>query len=146
MDLAEKLQSVVIEVDTRITREDRAFCEKNQAAYEEALNNYIEFRFFWETMEETQKELQKDVAARYRHDYLRSKDGPQITLSSITSHINSIHVDYIKAICGYFRSEYKVTIREKEIETALIPEQPEVYGRKDFESGTNTADRWRNCE
>ena len=98
MDLAEKLQSVVIEVDTRITREDRAFCEKNQAAYEEALNNYIEFRFFWETMEETQKELQKDVAARYRHDYLRSKDGPQITLSSITSHINSIHVDYIKAI------------------------------------------------
>lgn len=133
MDLAEKLQSVVIEVDTRITREDRAFCEKNQAAYEEALNNYIEFRFFWETMEETQKELQKDVAARYRHDYLRSKDGPQITLSSITSHINSIHVDYIKAICGYFRSEYKVTIREKEIETALIPEQPEVYGRKDFE-------------
>ena len=53
MDLAEKLQSVVIEVDTRITQEDRAFCEQNQAAYEEVLNNYIEFRFFWETMEET---------------------------------------------------------------------------------------------
>lgn len=37
MDLLKKFAAVEIKADNRITASDRAFCEKNQAAYEAAI-------------------------------------------------------------------------------------------------------------
>ncbi len=61
MNLLEKFAAVEINADDRITEADRAFCEKNQAAYEAALVCFKELAFFWNDMVGQQIELLGDV-------------------------------------------------------------------------------------
>ena len=57
MNLLDKFETVTVKADVRITPEDKAFCEAHQAAYDAAVQAFQELAFFWEDMENTQKEL-----------------------------------------------------------------------------------------
>ena len=72
MNLLDKFDAVTVEADFRITPEDKAFCEAHQAAYDAAIQSFHELAFFWEDMENTQKEL----LGSKEDTYLSSRDGP----------------------------------------------------------------------
>lgn len=135
-DILSKFGAVTVDQDTRITAEDRAFCQKNQDAYEEAINNYQELRLFWEAMEEAQNKLLDGVLPKYRHDYLHSARGPEMTKERIARHVQSLHKDFIAAVINYFRNEYKVSINEDEIAAVLLPKEPKVYSCNDIAAAT----------
>ena len=126
-DLLSKFDAVSIGVDSRISGQDRQFCEQNQAAYEAAVLAYQEFSYFWSDMEKTQDEYQKGIDNKYSHNYLHSDQGPKISKSLIRDHIHALHTDFICAIITYFRGQYKITIHDEQIVHALVPVEPKVY-------------------
>lgn len=75
MDLLDKFDAVTVKADVRITPEDKAYCEAHQAAYDAAIQSFRELAFFWEDMENTQKELLGGSGS----SYLSSRDGPEIS-------------------------------------------------------------------
>ncbi len=104
MNLLEKFAAVEIKADDRITEADRAFCEKNQAAYEAALVCFKELAFFWNDMVGQQTELLGGRNQTFFHNYLTSKDGPNISLESIGRHTRSLHASFIETITRYFNA------------------------------------------
>ena len=131
VDLLTKFDSVSISVDNRITPADRSFCEWNQAAYEAAIIAYQELACYWEDMENTQNEFKHEIAGEFRHDYLHSDRGPQISLDLIRKHIHALHTDFIQVITHYFRDRYKITFRGRDIVDVLIPKEPDYRLRGD---------------
>lgn len=130
MDLLKKFESVEIKADNRITETDRAFCEKNQAAYEAAIQCFKELTFFWNDMEERQTELLGDRKQPFFHNYLSSEDGPSISQEAINRHIESLHSSLVKTITQYFNTVYHMSICSWDIVKALVPEEPEHCDRE----------------
>ena len=130
-DLLSKFDAVSVSADSRISSSDRMFCEQNQAAYEAAILAYQGFSCYWAEMEQEQETLKKDIASRYKHDYLHSTNGPKITDSLIRKHIHALHADFIHVITSYFCNQYKITVSESEIVDVLVPKEPEYWPGSD---------------
>ena len=126
-DLLSKFDAVSVSADSRISSSDRMFCEQNQAAYEAAILAYQGFSCYWAEMEQEQETLKKDIASRYKHDYLHSTNGPKISDSLIRKHIHALHADFIHVITSYFCNQYKITVSESEIVDVLVPKEPEYW-------------------
>ena len=62
----------------------------------------------------------------YSHNYLHSKNGPQMSKKLILNHIKALHKDLIRAITAYFRGQYRITIYDEDIIQALIPAEAKV--------------------
>ncbi len=129
MNLLEKFAAVEIKADNRIAEVDRAYCEKNQAAYEAAIDCFKELSFFWSDVVNQQTELLGDGKQPLFHNYLSSKDGPGISLASIERHIESLHACFIETITKYFSATYHITVSVGEIIAALVPKRPEKWTR-----------------
>lgn len=127
MDLLKKFESVEIKADNRITETDRAFCEKNQAAYEAAIQCFKELTFFWNDMEERQTELLGDRKQPFFHNYLSSENGPSISREAINRHIESLHSSLVKVITQYFNTVYHISVCSGDIVNALIPREPDRW-------------------
>lgn len=122
-ELFQKFSAVEVKADNRITQADKAFCEKQQAAYEAAISCYQELDFFWDDMVKTQKEILGEGDGRPSHDYLHS-DKIRISKSDISSHIQSLHADFIDVIVNHFTSAYKVSVSAYDIKNSLLPDKP----------------------
>lgn len=131
MDLLKKFAAVEIKADNRITEADRAFCEKNQAAYEAAIQCFKELAFFWNDMNDRQTELLSDQKQPFFHNYLSSEKGPSISQEAINRHIESLHASLVKTITRYFNTVYHVSVPSEDILSVLIPKEP---------------DRWKDSE
>ncbi len=129
MNLLEKFAAVEIKADNRIAEADRAYCEKNQAAYEAAIDCFKELSFFWSDVVNQQTELLGDGKQPLFHNYLSSEDGPAISPESIERHIESLHASFIESITKYFNVTYHVTVCAGEIIAALVPKKPGKWAR-----------------
>ena len=122
-ELLKKFSAVEVKADNRITQADKAFCEKQQEAYETAISCYQELDFFWDDMVKKQKEILGADNHRSSHDYLHS-DKIRISKSDISSHIQSLHTDFIDVIVNHFTSTYKVSVSAYDIKNSLLPDKP----------------------
>lgn len=125
MELLDKSTAAEARADSRISENDRFYCEQHQAAYEAAIDNFKEFAFFWTNMEAVQKEFLGDESDPLFHNYLTSRVSPSISNMSIEKHIAALHIDFIMTLTGYFNSRYHVTMDSSEISKNLLPEKPE---------------------
>ncbi len=122
MDLLDKFAAVTVKADDRITPEDKAFCEAHQAAYDAAVQSFRELAFFWEDMENTQKELLGGKG----DTYLSSRDGPEISQRRINVHLEWLHQAVISNIVHHFNSTYHVSVRDDYVANNLLPQRPEL--------------------
>ena len=129
MNLLDKFETVTIKADVRITPEDKAFCEAHQAAYDAAIQFFHELAFFWEDMENTQKEL----LGSKEDTYLSSRDGPEISQRRINAHLEWLHRAVISNIVYHFNSTYHVSVRDDYVPNNLLPQKPDlrIYENKE---------------
>ncbi len=129
MDLLDKFDAVTVKADVRITPEDKAYCEAHQAAYDAAIQSFRELAFFWEDMENTQKELLGGSGS----SYLSSRDGPEISQRQINKHLEHLHQAVIYNIVHYFNSTYHVSVSADHAANNLLPQKPDlrVYENKE---------------
>ena len=129
MNLLDKFDAVTVEADFRITPEDKAFCEAHQAAYDAAIQSFHELAFFWEDMENTQKEL----LGSKEDTYLSSRDGPEISQRRINAHLEWLHRAVISNIVYHFNSTYHVSVRDDYVANNLLPQMPDlrIYENKE---------------
>lgn len=128
MELLDKFSAVEVKADNRISQNDLFYCEQHQSAYETAISSFKELAFFWDDIEAAQKELLGDRdSSSFYHNYLASRNGPNISKESIERHIASLHIDFIMTLTHYFNSSYHVTVDSSEVSKALLPEEPDRY-------------------
>lgn len=129
MDLLDKFAAVTVKADDRITSEDKTFCEAHQAAYYAAVQSFRELAFFWEDMENTQKEL----LGSKEDTYLSSRDGPEISQRQINAHLEWLHRMVISNIVHHFNSTYHVSVSADHVANNLLPQKPDlrIYENKE---------------
>ena len=129
MNLLDKFETVTVKADVRITPEDKAFCEAHQAAYDAAVQAFQELAFFWEDMENTQKELLGGSDT----SYLSSRDGPEISQRQINKHLEHLHRAVVYNIVHYFNSTYHVSVSADHVANNLLPQKPDlrIYENKE---------------
>lgn len=127
MDLMDKFKAVEVETDRRITRADKAFCEKHQAAYETALAEFKELSFFWADMVKEQKELLGEES-NYRNEiYLSASSGVNIKEDRIRNNIEEMHSTFIDTLVTHFNSAYKVSVSSYDVKRLILPEKPDYH-------------------
>lgn len=127
MDLMDKFKAVEVETDRRITRADKAFCEKHQAAYEAAMEAFHEFSFFWADMVEAQHELLQEKENYKNKEYLDTSVGVKVDEDRIRENIECLHSKLIRSLVSHFKSTYKVSIDYYDIEQHILPQKPSCY-------------------
>ena len=122
MDLLDKFDAVTVKADARITPDDKAYCEAHQAAYDAAIQSFQELAFFWEDMENTQKELLGGSDT----SYLSSRYGPEISQRQINAHLEHLHREVVYNIVHYFNSTYHVSVSADYAANNLLPQKPDL--------------------
>lgn len=135
MDLLKKFEAVTVQADNRISLEDKAFCERHQAAYKSALQSFRELVFFWEDMVGQQKVLlcDSDSEPGGYLKYLRSGRRFDLSTEDMKAHIEDLHDTFIETIVGYFNSTYKVSVSTIHIKSNLMPSGPEYRRNRNDE-------------
>lgn len=120
MELMEKFQSVELETDNRLDEEDRAFCARNQKAYENAITAYTGLLSAWSELEDTQRWLMEDWP-RY---YLFGGEGTTLSVPRMLEHIALLHRLFIERIVCRLYQRYRVTFSVSQLTDKLLPKRP----------------------
>ena len=134
MGLLEKFEAVTIQSDNRISAEDKAFCERHQAAYEAAIQGCQELKLFWEDMIKTQDELLEEDSWRHTLLYLSSPNQLELSTEGIDQHVEGLHKKFIRVLVNQFNATYATSLSAGRIEETLLPKEPERSGRKEDEA------------
>lgn len=124
MDLLTKFAAVEVKSDSRITEDDKKFCESHQAAYEAAKSSLTELQFFWEDMLEKQNELLKDTDSKGTL-YLTEDSDLRISSEVILEQLKTLHNIFIEQLVRYFNHLYSIRISYPDIVNRLLPQKPE---------------------
>lgn len=119
MSLLEKFNAVEIIPDSRITEDDRKFCQARQACYEYSLARLRELTDMIYQCRETEKSMSEDGNNHY------------FFITGYSKEIESSHGNFIEGIVSYFTKTYALDLDSEKIKEALIPEKP-TYGRYDY--------------
>lgn len=123
MDIMDKFSAVEIKTDNRISEADRAFCQRQQDAFDKsgpALQKIAD-------MIVSAKSEQKTILASEQEFF-----NPYMTSDSFCCDEGAIYKTmmernktFISAIVSYFASNYKVELDKHEIMEHLIPKEPQ---------------------
>jgi len=113
MDLLSKFKNVEIKSNARITEVDKAFCEAQQAAYENAKSSLEELCLFWEDMLENQNRILEGTDTR-NTVYLSDNSGIRLSSAEIYKQLKLLHNVLIEQLVHYFNHLYHVTISYSE--------------------------------
>jgi|GEM_PF-1201762 len=126
-DLLAKFDAVEVKNVNLISEADRLLCEKNQAAYEDAVTSYRELTCCWECMVAAQRDLLGEPDSKRNplyFNYLSDADGAYIDADAVWKHIEKLHGDYLTRIVQYFADSYRVGLDLYDIRRALLPKKP----------------------
>lgn len=126
MDLLEKFNAVEVKTDDRITQRDKDFCERHQAAYENAVTSYTGMLRLWLTLHEKQKELLGDAQGEHYDRYLCRKEDVRINSYGVKSHVDELHSLFIKIIIEHFCETRGIELNEYCIINALLKNPDDV--------------------
>lgn len=129
MNLSDKLGTVEIKYDNRISAADRQYCETQQNAYDDARNSLSEFKMIFDDMQNRQKAILKDYEPEnYRYDSYLYFDN--FSSHEIANRMEGMHELFITRIVEYFNRVYKVSVNRNTIIRELLPQEPtDEYGR-----------------
>lgn len=123
MNILEKLKTVEITTDNRISEKDRQFCEAHQTAYREAKDALNELIYFWEEAVNRQHTLLAEAAtSQYSLDVYISV--PNVSIRDIKQKTEEIHSIFINRIVNHFNDVYKVSLDARSVENNLLPHKP----------------------
>jgi hypothetical protein len=129
-DLLEKFENVEIKNDTRLSEEDKNYCDRQHALYVKVLNHC---RNMFESLKEIQWQdsgFYESVSAEntykngsysyriYEHEFIK------LDKDDFKKIISRTHDKFIRQINGYFRKKYSVTIEDENFETYLSIKKP----------------------
>ena len=120
MDLLEKFNAVEVKTDDRITKKDKDFCERHQAAYENAVTSYTEMLRLWLTLDERQKELLGDAQGEHYDRYMCGREDVRINNYGVKSHVDELHRQFIQTIIEHFCETRGIELNEYRILDTLL--------------------------
>lgn len=132
MDLLQKFAGVDVKKDARITEADKHFCQAHQDAYDNAKDSLQELLCFWEDMQGQQAKLLTgtDTPSSF---YLASRDNIKLSREAIRGQIFSLHSLFIGQLVSFFNKAYHLSLSITDIESNLIPREPEDRWIDDYE-------------
>lgn len=132
MNLLDKFEKVEIKADSRISEDDKKFCEAHQSAYDEARATLQELKFCWETIVESQKKLLQPVGETAFSLYLSDYSDFSISVRDIEKQLRKSHSTLIRRIVRHFNETYSISIDIGDIEAALLPKAPQDRWADDY--------------
>ena len=121
MNLLDKFNAVEVKADTRISEDDRLFCQTHQEAYDLARSALREMA------EKSAKHREAELAVLSRigeRSYTRYFTGEP---SKFYDSLDASHGNFINGIVSYFAGKYNVKLEESDIKDFLIPKKPNYY-------------------
>lgn len=122
MSLMEKFSAVEIKADNRISEDDKAFCLRQQAAFDKSGPALQKIADMMTAANEEQSSI-LDANEDYLSRYLVG-DGFRCEASYVLDAMKGRNRTFISAIVNYFSRKYNVELDEREIEGHLIPTGP----------------------
>ncbi len=123
MNLLDKIAAVTIQADTRISEEDRQFCQLHQQAYIEALSALSDLKMQWEVLYDSQRDILGPISDG-RYDSTRYIDMQGVSLTGFSDKIEMLPKLFIKSIVQYFNKKYHVSVSDENIIRHFVPESP----------------------
>ena len=117
MNLVEKINQVEIKTDTRISGADRAFCERQQRAYDAAREALKELDFTWTDCISQQKMI-LDGEQAYTY-YLGN--GRNLKAACFRDELERLPEHFINRLTSYFARTYSVDLSAQSITERLLP-------------------------
>ena len=107
MNLVEKINQVKIKADTRISGADRAFCERQQRAYDAAREALKELDFTWTDCISQQKMI---LDGEQAYTYYLGNDR-NLKAACFRDELERLHEHFINRLTSYFAHTYIPHIR-----------------------------------
>lgn len=129
MSLLDKFSAVEIKTDSRISEEDRDFCQKHQKAYLEARESLLALKKLWKELYDSQMAIMESISeSEYtRERYIRIEG---LSTSSLTGKLELLPDLFITSLVLYFNDKYHVSVKADEIKKVLLPESPKYDWEK----------------
>lgn len=102
MNLVEKINQVKIKADTRISGADRAFCERQQRAYDAAREALRELDFTWTDCISQQKMI---LDGEQAYTYYLGNDR-NLKATCFRDKLEHLHEHFINRLTSYFARTY----------------------------------------
>lgn len=117
MNLVEKINQVKIKADTRISGADRAFCERQQRAYDAAREALRELDFTWTDCISQQKMI---LDGEQAYTYYLGNDR-NLKTACFRDELERLHEHFINRLTSYFAHTYSVDLSAQSITERLLP-------------------------
>ena len=128
-NIFEKLLSLDIEQDDRITEADRCFCKAQEKAYHEAKEMLHKLKDVWKQISNKQADILREFEpdAYNLNKYIRFE---QFSESEIDEKIELLPQKFISSLVKYFNETYQVSIDRDIIAESILPSKSErdIYG------------------
>lgn len=129
MSLLDKFSAVEIKADSRISEEDRDFCQKHQKAYLEARAVLKSIKKQWKELYDAQMAIMENISdSEYTRDRYIKVDG--LSTSSLSNKIELLPELFVTSLVNYFNSKYHVSVSVEAAKKALLPESPKYDWEK----------------
>ena len=132
LSIFEKLSTVQITPDNRITDADRRFCEAHQKAYHSAKEGLQSLKEQWESIQIQQIESLADVTpeknSNFSYIYVEG-----VGTKDFLDTLERLPSIFIERLIRYFNSTYHVEIDYRPIQEFLLPKAPNRYESTDEE-------------
>lgn len=129
MSILDKFSAVEIKTDSRISEEDRNFCQVHEKAYLAARKELISLKTRWSALYNYQTALMESVSeSEYtRERYIRIEG---LSISSLSGKVELLPDLFITSLVIYFNDKYHVSVKAEEIKKVLLPEAPKSDWKK----------------
>lgn len=129
MSLLDKFSAVEIKTDSRISEEDRDFCQKHQKAYLDARAALKSIKKQWKEIYDAQMTAMEGIAeSEYTRERYIKVEG--LSTSSLSNKIEILPELFINSLVTYFNSKYHVSVSIEATKKALLPELPKYDWEK----------------
>lgn len=127
--LLEKFNEITIENNSRLSEEDKSYCEKQQSLYEKMLGHYNKMFLKVIELNKEDKEFYTSIDETEKIYFYSFVDMDKEIFTRV---IKETHNKFVIQIISYFRNRYNVNIDDKQFNNYLQIEEPversEYYG------------------
>ena len=137
MNLLEKFNNVEIKADSRVSEEDRLYCQVTEKSYCKSIDALIAMAGYAQGFVDEQSEILSELYPEekkklYRDDFLGDYG---FDPEKYTDHVKSAHRQFITRVIEHFSSLYKCTLDADDACEKLVPQKPEFNDNRFYSRG-----------
>lgn len=135
----EKLASIKIAPDNRITEADRKFCEANEKAYHHAAESLTDLKKQWNHLQAEQEKMLQEAGSDERRliSFIRVNGLEDADFRKATKRL---HAAFVERLVDYFNATYHVWIDASSIREFLLSQKSEENRGKQGTGGSQTSE------